>query len=342
LAVGSTPLVRADRLASRLRCRPPAPEGRHPEPDAVLQGSRGGLLRRARHRSAYDTLACASTGNLAAATASRCGHDRAAVVRLRTGLDRAGQDPPRARTAPPSSIDGTYDDVNRLCIGRGRARWGFVNVNLRPFYAGGSKTLAFEIAEGLGWRTPDVIVAPIASGALFAKLAKGLREARHGGLIDDRPVGSWAPRRLAARLSPGRGSAAAQVVPSRARRRTRSCTRWRSAARPTGATRWRLPARAAAPSRPSATPRRHRRSGHGPAGGRPFPSPGGGVTVAAVAAARAAADPGRRRGRRTGDRQWPQDPGRVRAWDGNRATGRQAGLAPILRPASTASKVAQA
>ena len=86
-------------------------------------------------------------------------------------------------------IDGTYDDVNRLCLEvADEPGWGFVNVNLRPFYAEGSKTLAFEIAEELGWRLPDVIVAPIASGAMFTKLAKGFDELAAVGLIERTPV----------------------------------------------------------------------------------------------------------------------------------------------------------
>jgi threonine synthase len=86
-------------------------------------------------------------------------------------------------------VDGTYDDINRLSLEiADEEGWAFVNVNLRPFYAEGSKTIAFEIAEQLGWRLPDVVVAPIASGALFAKLAKGFRELAAVGLIEPRPV----------------------------------------------------------------------------------------------------------------------------------------------------------
>jgi threonine synthase len=86
-------------------------------------------------------------------------------------------------------VDGTYDDVNRLCLQvADETGWGFVNVNLRPFYAEGSKTLAFEIAEGLGWRTPDVILAPIASGAMYTKLARGFAQLAAVGLIELRPI----------------------------------------------------------------------------------------------------------------------------------------------------------
>ena len=86
-------------------------------------------------------------------------------------------------------VDGTYDDVNRLCLEvADELGWGFVNVNLRPCYAEGSKTLAFEVAEQLGWRLPDVVVSPIASGALFTKLARVFDELAAVGLIERTPV----------------------------------------------------------------------------------------------------------------------------------------------------------
>ena len=86
-------------------------------------------------------------------------------------------------------IRGNYDDVNRLCTElSGERDWAFVNVNMRPYYAEGSKTVAYEIAEQLGWRTPDRVVAPIASGSLFTKIAKGFQEFSDLGLIDgDQP-----------------------------------------------------------------------------------------------------------------------------------------------------------
>ena len=86
-------------------------------------------------------------------------------------------------------VDGTYDDVNRLCLEiADETGWGFVNINLRPFYAEGSKTLAYEIAESLGWRSPDVVVAPVASGAMFTRLARGFEELVELGLIESRPI----------------------------------------------------------------------------------------------------------------------------------------------------------
>ncbi len=112
-----------------------------------------------------------------------------AYVFVPAALEPAKIDHALAYGATVVPIDGTYDDVNRLCLQiADETGWGFVNVNLRPFYAEGSKTLAFEIAEQLGWQSPDVIVAPIASGAMFTKLAKGFDELVRIGLIERRPI----------------------------------------------------------------------------------------------------------------------------------------------------------
>ena len=86
------------------------------------------------------------------------------------------------------AIDGNYDDVNRLCAElAGTYPWAFVNVNVRPFYAEGSKTLAFETAEQLGWETPDHVVVPVASGSLLTKIRKGFDELHKVGLLDEEP-----------------------------------------------------------------------------------------------------------------------------------------------------------
>jgi threonine synthase len=137
-----------------------------------------------------DALACASTGNLAGATAAAAAMvGLPAYVFVPEDLEPAKIDHALAYGASVIPIQGTYDDVNRLCLEIADERgWGFVNVNLRPFYAEGSKTLAFEIAEGLGWRLPAVVVAPIASGALFTKLARGFDELAAIGLVDRTPV----------------------------------------------------------------------------------------------------------------------------------------------------------
>src|SRR5207247_3104056 len=87
------------------------------------------------------------------------------------------------------AIEGNYDDVNRLCAElAGIYPWAFVNVNVRPFYAEGSKTLAFETAEQLGWQTPDHVVVPVASGSLLTKIKKGFDELFRVGLLDSEPA----------------------------------------------------------------------------------------------------------------------------------------------------------
>jgi threonine synthase len=86
------------------------------------------------------------------------------------------------------AVEGSYDDVNRLCAELQAVHpWAFVNVNVRPYYAEGSKTIAFEIAEQLGWRCPDAVVVPIASGSLLTKVGKGMRELHTVGLLEDEP-----------------------------------------------------------------------------------------------------------------------------------------------------------
>src|SRR5262249_13813306 len=133
-----------------------------------------------------DTVACASTGNLANAVAAN-----AAAAGLRAYIfiphDLEASKVTGTLVYGPRviAIRGTYDDVNRLCSEiAGKYGWGFVNVNLRPFYAEGSKTVAFELVEQLGWRAPDHIVAPMAGGSLVTKIRKALVELDKLGLTD--------------------------------------------------------------------------------------------------------------------------------------------------------------
>ncbi|MDP9067179.1 MAG: threonine synthase [Actinomycetota bacterium] len=133
----------------------------------------------------YDTAACASTGNLANAVAA---HAAAAGMRSIVFIPKDLEFAKIAATAVYGGtvvgVDGAYDDVNRLCAEvAGERPWAFVNMNLRPFYAEGSKTLAFEVAEQLGWRRPDAVVVPVASGSLLTKVAKGFRELDRVGLV---------------------------------------------------------------------------------------------------------------------------------------------------------------
>ena len=133
----------------------------------------------------YQTIACASTGNLAnsvAAHGAALGLSPTCSSRPTWRSRRCSR---RASTDPPRGGRGNHDDVNRLCTELSAERdWAFVNVNLRPYYAEGSKTLAYEIAEQLGFELPDRCVVPIASGSLFTKIAKGFEEWLELGLID--------------------------------------------------------------------------------------------------------------------------------------------------------------
>ena len=152
-------------------------------------------------------------------------------------------------------VRGNYDDVNRLCTElSGERDWAFVNVNLRPYYAEGSKTIAYEIAEQLGWKTPDRIVAPIASGSLYTKIGKGFERVARAGDHQRRRAGH--ARRAGRRLLAGGQGLRRRARTSAARSsRTRSPSRWRSGTRPTVPTRSSWHARPAARSRPSPTTR---------------------------------------------------------------------------------------
>jgi threonine synthase len=135
-------------------------------------------------------LACPSTGNLAnavAAAAARAGIT--SVVFIPENLERPKIVASAIYDTTLVAVRGTYDDVNKLAseIAAEEEGWAFVNVNVRPYYAEGSKTLAFEIAEQLGWRIPDQIVVPVASGAQLTKIDKGFRELISLGLVEDKP-----------------------------------------------------------------------------------------------------------------------------------------------------------
>jgi len=135
----------------------------------------------------FDTVACASTGNLAnsvSAHAAQAGLK--CFVFIPSDLESAKVLGNLIYHPTVVAVEGTYDDVNRLCSEiAGEYRWAFVNINIRPYYAEGSKTLAYETAEQLGWRAPDQVVVPIASGSLLTKIWKGLKEFERVGLITD-------------------------------------------------------------------------------------------------------------------------------------------------------------
>jgi len=133
----------------------------------------------------FATLACASTGNLAASVAAHAAKaGLKAYVFLTSDVEPEKLVGIAVYNPAMVAVEGSYDQVNRLC-GKivEKYHWGFINLNLRPYYAEGSKTLGFEVAEQLGWRAPDCIVAPAASGLLFTRLYKGLEELSLLGLI---------------------------------------------------------------------------------------------------------------------------------------------------------------
>lgn len=134
----------------------------------------------------FETLACASTGNLAGAVAAHAAKAgmRAAVF-IPADLEHVKVVGAAIYGPTVVAVKGSYDEVNRLCSEVADSYgWAFVNINIRPFYAEGSKTLAYEVAEQLGWRAPDHAIVPIASGSLFTKIWKGLKEFETLGLID--------------------------------------------------------------------------------------------------------------------------------------------------------------
>jgi|HubBroStandDraft_6_1064221.scaffolds.fasta_scaffold50906_2 threonine synthase len=185
LPAGCTPLVRADRLAQRLGLgevwvKNDAANPTHSFKDRVV------AVAAARARElGYQTIACASTGNLAnsvAAHGAAMGLD--SYVFIPADLEEQKVLATGVYGTRLVAVKGNYDDVNRLCTELSAEReWAFVNINLRPYYAEGSKTLAFEIAEQLGFELPDRCVVPIASGSLFTKIAKGFAEWRKLGLV---------------------------------------------------------------------------------------------------------------------------------------------------------------
>jgi threonine synthase len=190
LPVGSTPLVAADRLAPVLGLEHLWIKDDTRNPSLSFKDRPAAIAAERAVEFGVPALACASTGNLAGATAAAAAAvGLPAYVFIPADLEPAKVDHALAYGATVVPVDGTYDDVNRLCLEvADETGWGFVNINLRPFYAEGSKTLAYEIAESLGWRSPDVLVAPVASGAMFTRVARGFEELAELGLIEPRPI----------------------------------------------------------------------------------------------------------------------------------------------------------
>jgi threonine synthase len=190
LAVGSTALVDAGRLAADLGIARLYLKDDTRNPTLSFKDRVVAVAVARAVEFGFDTIACASTGNLAGATAAAAAAaGLRAFVFVPSDLEPAKIDHALSYGATVVRVDGTYDDINRLGLEiADEEGWAFVNVNLRPFYAEGSKTLAFEVAEQLGWRLPDVVVGPIASGSLFTKVAKGFDELVAIGLVERKDV----------------------------------------------------------------------------------------------------------------------------------------------------------
>ncbi len=190
LPVGSTPLIAADRLAPTLGVDRLWIKDDTRNPSLSFKDRPAAIAAARAVDFGVPALACASTGNLAGATAAAAAAvGLPAYVFIPADLETAKVEHALSYGATVVPIDGTYDDVNRLCLEiADETGWGFININLRPFYAEGSKTLAYEIAEALGWRSPDVVVAPVASGAMFTRVARGFEELAEIGLIERRPI----------------------------------------------------------------------------------------------------------------------------------------------------------
>ena len=199
LPIGFTPLLPAPRLAARLagaNDAKTAAQNLYIKNDAVCLPTLSfkdrvvAVALAQTHAFGFDTVACSSTGNLAnavAAHAARLGLK--AWIFIPSDLEPAKILGTQVFGANVVRIAGNYDQVNRLCsqIAEER-RWGFVNVNLRPYYAEGSKTVGFEIAEQLGWRLPDNVVVPMAGGSLIVKIKKAFDELIKLRLVEEKPV----------------------------------------------------------------------------------------------------------------------------------------------------------
>ncbi len=190
LGAGFTPLVRADRLAAELGLGELWLKNDTLNPTGSFKDRVVAVaLARARELG-FKVAACASTGNLAnsvAAHSARAGMRH--FVFIPADLEAGKVVATAVYGEHLVAVDGNYDDVNRLCaeLASEHPSWAFVNVNLRTYYAEGSKTLAFETAEQLGWQAPDHVVVPVASGSQLTKIAKGFGELWRVGLLDEEP-----------------------------------------------------------------------------------------------------------------------------------------------------------
>ncbi len=184
---GFTPLIRSRGLAERLGLDELWIKNDSVNPSYSFKDRVVAVAAAKALELGFSTIACASTGNLAcavAAVAARSG--MTSYVFIPSDLEVGKVLGASIYHPTMIAIDGSYDDVNRLCSELADSYpWAFVNINVRPFYADGSKTLGYEVAEQLGWRAPDHAVAPSASGAMFTKIYQGLKEFEATGIISN-------------------------------------------------------------------------------------------------------------------------------------------------------------
>jgi threonine synthase len=187
ISTGYTPLLKSDRLAKLLGLKELYLKNDTVNPTWSFKDRVVSVALSAALELGFDTLACASTGNLAnsvSAHAAKAGLP--SYIFIPADLERGKVLTTGVYGANLIAVDGNYDDVNRLCSEiSAEYPWAFVNINVRPFYAEGSKTLAFETAEQLDWQAPDHVVVPAAPGSLLTKIYKGLNELNRVGLIGE-------------------------------------------------------------------------------------------------------------------------------------------------------------
>jgi threonine synthase len=189
MGAGFTPLRRADRLADALGLDTLWIKDDSVNPSNSFKDRVVSVATTMARAFGFEAISCASTGNLANATAAHAAKiGMPCYVFIPEDLERAKILATLAYGAKVVAVTGNYDDVNRLCSEVADALpWAFINVNMRPYYAEGSKSLGFEVAEQLGWRLPDHVVVPIASGALLTKIHRAFSELIAIGAVEEKP-----------------------------------------------------------------------------------------------------------------------------------------------------------
>ncbi len=186
IGTGFTPLVKADRLGQELGLDELYIKNDCLNPTYSFKDRPVSVAITKAREFGFDTVACASTGNLAASVAAHAAKaNMKAYVFVPSNVEPGKLVGAAIYNPVLVKVEGSYDDVNLLCAGLvQKYNWGFININLRPYYAEGSKTLGYEVAEQLGWRAPDCVLHPAGSGLSFTRIWKGLDELATLGLIE--------------------------------------------------------------------------------------------------------------------------------------------------------------